>query len=159
MSELGALFLAGRDWLGPATTGLALILAFVVWSYVRTKASHGLRLACAALKTLGLTALAACLLEPTWTGERAKPGANLFALIADNSQSMTLRGPGEPETRATTLTRLLRGEQNQWRTQLAENFEVRNYLADSRLQGTQDFADLSFEGRTSALGHALAAHR
>jgi hypothetical protein len=68
---------------------------------------------------------------------------------------MTLRGPGEPEIRATTLTHLLRGEQNQWRTRLAENFEVRNYLADSRLQGTQDFAELSFEGRTSALGHAL----
>jgi hypothetical protein len=32
---------------------------------------------------------------------------------------------------------------------------VRNYLADSRLLATADYRDLTFDGRTSALGAAL----
>ena len=151
-----ALFLAGREWLLPAAFVFGLALLFVAWSYTRADAPHGTRLACAVLKILGLAALAACLLEPMWTGERARPGANIFAVIADNSQSMTLHGPDEKETRAALLARLLTDEKsNHWRGVLGDNFEVRNYLADSHLQGTQNFAELSFAGRTSALGSAL----
>ena len=151
-----ALFLAGREWLWPSVITLGLAFVFVAWSYARTDAPRGLRLACAALKILGLAALAACLLEPMWTGERARPGANIFAVIADNSQSMTLHGPDEKESRAALLARLLTDEKsNRWRTVLADNFEVRNYLADSHLQNTQTFAELTFDGRTSALGNAL----
>ena len=151
-----ALFLAGREWLWPSAIALGLALIFVAWSYTRADAPRGVRLACAALKILGLAALAACLLEPMWTGERARPGANVFAVIADNSQSMTLHGSDEKESRAAVLARLLTDEKsNHWRTVLADNFEVRNYLADSHLQGTQNFAELTFDGRTSALGGAL----
>jgi hypothetical protein len=152
---LSALFLAGRDWLLPALAAGALALILVAVSYVRTAAPPGLRIACASLKLLGLAALLACLLEPMWTGERAKPGANVFAIVADNSQSMTLHNPGEAESRADALRRSLTGEKNLWRTKMAEDFEVRNYLADARLQGTEQFAELTFDGRTSALGHAL----
>ena len=152
----GALFLAGREWLWPSVITLALAFVFVVWSYARAGVPPGTRLACAALKILGLAALAACLLEPMWTGERARPGANIIAVIADNSQSMTLHGPEEKESRAAMLARLLTDEKsNRWRTVLGDNFEVRNYLADSHLQGTQNFAELTFGGRTSALGSAL----
>ncbi len=151
-----ALFLAGREWLWPSVITLGVALPFVAWSYSRANAPSGIRLACAALKLLGLAALAACLLEPMWTGDRARPGANIIAVIADNSQSMTLHGADEKESRAAVLARMLTDEKsNQWRTVLGENFEVRNYLADSRLQGTQNFAELTFDGRTSALGNAL----
>jgi hypothetical protein len=50
---------------------------------------------------------------------------------------------------------LLGGEGNRWRTQLGVNFEVRNYLADSRLLPSADFGELTFEGRASALGSAV----
>ncbi|MDQ3624675.1 MAG: glutamine amidotransferase, partial [Verrucomicrobiota bacterium] len=53
------------------------------------------------------------------------------------------------------VRRVLTGENGGWRAKLAETFSVRNYLADSRLQPTPDFADLSFDGRSSALGRAL----
>ncbi len=156
MIVTGALFLAGREWLWPSAITLGLALVFVAWSYTTANAPRGTRLTCAALKILGLAALAACLLEPMWTGERARPGANIIAIIADNSQSMTLHGPDETESRAAVLARVLTDEKsNQWRTVLAENFEVRNYLADSHLQGTQNFAEITFDGRTSALGNAL----
>ncbi len=136
------------------TLGFGLV--FVGWSYLRANVPPGIRVACAVAKLLGLAALAACLLEPMWTGERARPGANIIAVIADNSQSMTLHGPDEKESRAAQLAKMLTDDKsNQWRTVLGENFEVRNYLADSHLQGTQTFAELTFDGRTSALGNAL----
>ncbi len=152
---IGALFLAGRDWLWPSAIAVVLAVIFVATSYLRTSAPPGLRLACAALKLLGFVALVACLLEPMWSRERAKPGANMVAVLADNSLSMKLHGRGEKETRGETLLRFVVGERNLWRPLLAENFEVRNYLVDSRLQATQDFRELAFEGRSSALGGAL----
>jgi uncharacterized membrane protein len=153
--ELAALYLAGRDWLWPATAVGAAGLLLVAWTYSRTPASRGLRLTCAALKIVGLGALIACLLEPMWTGERARPGANLMAVVADNSLSMKLKGRGESQTRGDALVATLSGESNVWRTQLALDFTVRNYLADARLQPTQDFRELAFDGRASALGTAM----
>ena len=150
-------FLAGREWLWPAVVALGLAFVFVAWSYARADAPRGIRLACAALKVLGLAALLACLLEPMWSGERAKPGANVLAVVADNSLSMTLRGPDDTRSRARRCCAAAhRRERNLWRTQLAESFEVRNYLADSRLQPRRTFASSSFDGRTTALGSALA---
>ncbi|HYR58681.1 MAG TPA: glutamine amidotransferase, partial [Chthoniobacteraceae bacterium] len=79
----------------------------------------------------------------------------VLAIVADNSLSMKLRGRGEAETRGETMLRVLTGERNLWRTRLAGTFEVRNYFADSRLQATQDFREVNFAGRTTALGAAL----
>lgn len=149
------LFLAGQDWLWPSAAALGVALVFTAWSYVRTPGPRGLRLACATLKLLGIAALLACLLEPMWTGQRAKPGANLLALVADNSLSMKLHGRGEAASRGEMLTRIVAGEDSQWRAPLAENFEVRNFLSDTRLVPTQDFRELDFSGRSSALGGAL----
>ncbi len=103
----------------------------------------------------GLAALLACFLEPAWTGDQAKPGANLFAIVADNSESLTIQGAGEPATRAAELRRLLAGDRNAWRAQLAASFGVRNFLADSRLQATTDFQELAFDGHASALAQSL----
>jgi uncharacterized membrane protein len=153
----GAIFLAGRDWLWPAVAIFVLALGFVGASYFRTSAPRGLRLACAMLKIIGLAALLACLLEPMWTGQRAKPGSNILAIVADNSLSMKLHGPGEKESRGETMLRVLTGEKNLWRTQLGESFDVRNYFGDSRLQATQDFREVNFAGRSTALGSALKA--
>ena len=150
-----ALYLAGRDWLWPAVGAFAVMLGFVAGSYFRTSAPRGLRVAGAALKLLGIAALIACVLEPMWTGQRARPGANLLAIVADNSLSMKLHGRGETETRGEAMLRVLTGERNLWRTRLTENFDVRNYFADSRIQATQDFREVNFAGRTTALGAAL----
>ena len=155
MIERPTLQFAGHEWMSLALTALGVALILVGMSYRRTPASRGLRLACATLKLLGVAALLLCLLEPMWTGERVRPGANLLGVIADNSLSMKLRGRGEKETRAESLTRVVTGEDSQWREPLKKEFEVRNYLADTRLVPTQDFHELDFSGRASALGAAL----
>ena len=47
------------------------------------------------LKCLGLLLLLLCLLDPMASQERAKPGANRLALLADTSEGMNLTGAGE----------------------------------------------------------------
>jgi uncharacterized membrane protein len=153
--SVAALFLASREWLWPAVAAGGVALVLIAWSYLRTPAPHGLRLACAALKVLGLAVLLACLLEPMWSEQRAKPGANVLAVLADNSLSMTLRDRDAAEPRGEALRRVVTAEHNLWHTRLAESFEVRDYLADSRLQPSQNFRELTFDGRTTALGHTL----
>ena len=154
--SIGTLFLASRDWLWPAVGALVAAFVFVAWSYLRAPARTPLRLTCAVLKMLGLAALLACLLEPTLSGQRAKPGANVIAVVADNSLSMTLHDAGGSESRGETLRSFVAGARSDWRTPLSQSFDTRLYLADARLQPTQDFHELAFDGRTTALGHTLA---
>ena len=149
------IFFAAKVWLMPVVAVGVVALVFVGLSYVRSAASVPLKLACAALKLLGIAALLACLLEPMWSREKAKPGANVFAIVADNSRSLTLTEPDAKLSRGAEMRESLAGERSTWRRSLAENFEVRNYLADSRLRPTDAFAEMNFDGRTSALGEAL----
>ena len=154
-----SLILSGRDWLVPVVLLAALGVAALVWGYARAQADRGLRAACVLLKVLGFTALALCLLEPLWTGQRAKPGANLLAVVADNSQGMQIHDRGNAQSRGEFLRDALAGKSADWLTKLRENFEVRGYVFDSRLQPSTDFAELNFEGRSSAIGSALTTLR
>jgi uncharacterized membrane protein len=152
----GSIFFAGKDWLPLCAISFAIALIFVIWSYVRAApASRTLRLTCALLKISGTIILLACLLEPMWSGQRARPGANILAIIADNSLSMKLRSANPHQTRGEQLRALLADESSAWRHKLSDEFQVRNYLADARLTATNDFSELTFDGRSTALGDAL----
>ena len=152
---LASLVIAGRSWLLPATVLAGATLVLLLWNYWRAPASSGVRAACLGLKLLGVLALAACLLEPLWSGQRAKPGANFLLLLADNSQGMQIKDGGSSQSRGEALRALLEGEPAKWLGQLDEDFQVRRYFFDTRLQGTRDFNELAFDGRATALGTAL----
>jgi uncharacterized membrane protein len=152
--SLAVLTFSGWNWLAPAG-GLVLAGALILfWSY-RAAPAGALRWACLALKTAALAALALCLLEPLWFGERARPGANLFAVLADNSQSLQIKDPGSPHTRGEELRQLLDPAHADWLGTLGDTFELRRYVFDTRLQASADFHELSFDGRATALGSAL----
>ncbi len=151
----GTVFLVGKAWLTPVLVAAAVALISIVWSYARSAASVPLKLVCAGLKLLGVAALLACLLEPMWSREKAKPGANVFAVVADNSRSLSLKEPDAKRSRGEEMREALAGERSEWRKSLTENFDVRNFLADSRLRPTDAFAEMSFDGRASALGESL----
>ena len=155
MMFLGIVFFAADKWLAPVLVAFVAAMVFVAWSYLRSAASVPLKAACAALKLLGVAALLACLLEPMWSREKAKPGANVFAVVVDNSRSLALQEPDAKLSRGAEMRESLAGERSAWRKSLGENFEVRNYLADSRLRPTDAFGEMNFDGRTSALGEAL----
>lgn len=148
--------LSSREWLLPAFTLLALALGLLAWNYRSSESLRGgLRWACLALKSLGLAALAFCLLEPLWNGQRAKLGANLFAVVADNSQGLTIKDAGAPRTRGEWLKETLDPLKSPWVGVLDESFQVRRYGFDSRLQAVKDFEELTFDGRASAIQTSL----
>lgn len=150
-----AILISGRAWLLPAAGFLLVAILALAWTYWRAPTDRWLRTGCAGLKLLGLAALLACLLEPLWSGQRARPGANFLAVVADNSQGMRIRDRGETRSRGEALTNLLSGPNAAWLEKLESNFQLRRYYFDSRLQSTRDFGELDFEGRASALGTAL----
>lgn len=151
-----SLTFSGWNWLWPALGFVVVAVLILGWSY-RSSVGHPARLrwACLALKAVGIIALALCLLEPLWLGQRARPGANLFAVLADNSQGLQVHDRGDAKSRGDALRTLVDAQASPWQATLAENFDVRRYLFDARLQATKDFNELAFDGRSTALGSAL----
>ncbi|MBI5383479.1 MAG: hypothetical protein HZA90_02190 [Verrucomicrobia bacterium] len=155
---LATLTFSSPTWLWPAIVSLALAITAVLWSY-RTAPPGGLRWVCAGLKALGIAALAFCLLEPLWSTQRARPGANLFALVADNSQGLRIKDRGAARTRGEQLKETLGQDNEGWQKALGEHFELRRFLFDARLAAARDFGELNFDGRSTAIGSALRGLR
>ena len=149
-----SLTISGWNWLWPALIFFVAGLGLLAWSY-RAAASPAVRWLCLGLKLAGLAALAACLVEPRWLGQRARPGANLFAVVADNSQGLQIRDPGDARTRGDALRDLVDPSGTGWQAALADTFDVRRYLFDTRLQATTDFHELAFDGRAPSLGAGM----
>jgi uncharacterized membrane protein len=150
MAGGGTLTLGNPGWLLPAAL---LLLAGVALVLVGHRSAPAGPLALA-LKLTGLALLALCLLEPGWTTRHAKPGANLFVVLADNSRGMTLHDRGSSRSRGQVLEAAVSG-QPAWLARLGETFQVRRYLFDARLRRTQDFRELDFAGPASQIGGAL----
>ncbi len=157
MTVLGAIVFAGRSWLAPCGAALAALLIGLLWAARRQTAETWVLWVCGALKMLGATALACCLLEPLWVSQRARPGSNVFALIADNSQSLQIADAGGATTRGERLRTELASDPRKWQQALEQSFQARRYTFDSRLQSVRDFSDLHFDGHASALGASLRA--
>ncbi len=153
-----ALYFSGLAWLWPALGLLAVAAVALLWSY-RTAPPGTPRWVCPLLKALGFLALAFCLLEPLWTRQRARPGANAFLIVADNSEGLRIKDEGSTRSRGEMLRELLSPKSGNWQGKLEENFDVRRYYFDSRLQNSRDFSELSFDGRSTALGGALRSLR
>ena len=153
MSQATLIF-EGRSWLWFAAGAVALALGLLVWSYRATNRG-GFAGLCLGLKLLGFTALAICLLDPLWSRPRVRPGANLFAVMADNSQGLQIKDRGQKQSRGQSLRDLLNPQRGSWQGVLEQEFQLRRYLFDTRLQNTSDFGQLTFDGRATALASAL----
>lgn len=156
---LASIIIGGRDWIGPAIALGVVGAAIVIARYARSGLDNRTRWLAASLKGIAFALLLACLLEPLWSGQRARPGANLFAVLADNSESLTIRDPQAPESRGAQLKKLLTDEQAPWQVRLSQDFDVRRYLFDTRLQGVTDFAKLDFDGSRTNLKSILSSFK
>jgi len=139
----------------PLAAAFAVIVGFVAWAYGRSSGSTGVRFICTLLKIIGIAALVLCLLEPLWSKQRAKPGSNYFAVLADNSQGLQIHDRGQAQSRGQQMKKLLADDAAKWQPTLAEAFQMRRYLFDARLQPVTDFGELDFNGSASALHTAL----
>jgi uncharacterized membrane protein len=146
-----------QDGLIPGLVFLGAALLFLVWTYRRAPVHPAVRTAGVALKLLGITTLVVCLLEPLWSGQRARPGFNQVIVLADNSESLQLHDRGQAPTRGDALRALLTGDRSAWRDSLNQDFQVRRYMFDTRLKSSVDFTELGFDGRATGLGAALHA--
>jgi uncharacterized membrane protein len=146
-------------WGSPTWSWVALTLAglgaaALVWSYWRTSATPAIKLTCATLKILGLAGLALCLVEPLLSSTRARRGANMFAIVADNSQSMNVHDQGEAGSRGEAVHGLLNSTSG-WQKRLSSDFDTRRFAFDSHLRSVDHFASLRFDGSRSSLNSML----
>jgi uncharacterized membrane protein len=158
MMSLASLTFSGSAWLWPAV-GAAVVAALAAfWSY-RAASPGAWRWVCAGLKALGIALLAFCLLEPLWSAPRARPGANLFAILADNSQGMQVHDRGNSLTRGELMQRTLGPEGGAWQDTLGRDFEIRRFSFDTHLRSVAGFESLDFRGPASGIGTALQSLR
>jgi len=143
-------------WAVAALALLGVAAALLLWSYTRARAPGRVRWLAATFKALGFAALALALIEPLLTGIRPRKGANAFVVLADNSQSLQIRGEGTTATRGDWIRERLRKEAP-WKTRLGQDFDVRSYAFDSHLRAVEGFDGLDFSGPGSALPTSLAA--
>lgn len=147
---------AAPEWQTPAIALVAVLAAALVWGYLRADAARWLRWAAAACKLCAVALLALILLEPQRSDTRPVPGANLFVVLADDSQSLRVRDGGDARTRRDDLASRLAADAA-WQTRLARDFDVRRYAFDRRVRPVGDFAGLAAEGTGSSIAGALEA--
>ena len=148
-------------WIGVAIALVVLGAAALAWNYYRGGRMVGRSasrfptlIVAACLKFIGIAALAICLIEPLFSGVRPRPGANLFGILVDTSQSMRIQDPGKSRSRHEQLRHDLRSK-TPWRTRLEQDFDVRNYTFASRMKRVEEFDHLEFDGLASSLGDTL----
>ena len=151
---LDELSIGAPRWILPAAGVAVALLLLVVGVYWRSPARTPIRFCAALLKLMAIAALIICLLEPLRSGQRPRSHANVVALVVDNSQSMRIKDPAARTSRHERLLPIL-DKTASWRVRLAQDFDVRCYTFDSRLQSVDDFSTLAFDGHTSSMGAAL----
>lgn len=145
---------SAQHWRWPAIALALLCLCLATWSYWTARGSAIARLIGASLKTIAFAALAICLLEPVQRLERPLPGANTLGILLDNSRSMELRPSGSSTSRAAQIAQLIKPEAS-WQMRLAQDFSIKKYLFDARVQAVDDLASADFQGQYSMLGTSI----
>ena len=159
MLPLAVLNFAGSSWWWIALLAAAGLIPLAWYALNPAGQNRGSLAVGFGLRLLGIGLLLLCLLDPQWLAPRAKPGANILAVLADNSQGMAIVDrPGQP-TRGDRLRTDLIAPDTPWLENLHAQFQVRPYVFDDELRRVGDFAALDFTGPRSDLGHALARIR
>jgi len=153
---LAELHLSATNALWPLLAAFAVLIGLVVWAYGRSAGSTAVKSVCTALKIVGIAALVLCLLEPLWSKQRARPGANYFLVLADNSQGLKIKDRGQSQSRGEQVKKWLADDgDGKWQQTLAETFQLRRYAFDARLQPVSTYEELDFNGSATALHSAL----
>lgn len=143
--------------IAPGIAVLAIIAIGLFVSY-RGKSSIPLRVRWLAggLKWLGFAFLLFFLLRPEIVRTFNRPGTNHWAILTDNSASMTLKDQSGGKTRADRLNQLLESSPQDWQEKLGTAFILDRFSFDQRLHHRKP---LSFDGSASALARALGEVR
>ena len=150
----GEIVWGAPQWMLPASLIAGVLAVVVLWGYTRPYASSSVRVCAAILKLAAILLLAFCLLEPMRSGTRPRPQANILPLLVDNSRSMLLKTDIGEESRRAQVSRMV-DEDTDWRRRLAQAFDVRSYLFDSRLESVDQLSAFKADGYASSLSGSL----
>ncbi|MCA9200171.1 MAG: hypothetical protein KDA87_21680 [Planctomycetales bacterium] len=140
-------------WLPVAIGVVAFLTGLLLWRYSQVRISASVRSLAIGLKLIAILLLVACLLEPMFQGQRPRPGANLFAVVVDNSQSMQVQ-----QQRSDAVRTAVQADSS-WKTRLGQDFDLRTYEVDQQLRRVNSFEQLSFDGLASLLETGLDSLR
>lgn len=120
-------------WLWTAVALLAVCCGLTLWCYRRAAGSLAAQWLPLCLKGVAFLLLLACVVDPLASGVVAKPGANLVAILVDETASMIIAdAPGE-STRGEQLHTALQSDEGGWQTSLRRDFTLAHYRQQSRL--------------------------
>ncbi len=153
---LANLLWGAPEWTWPAIAIVVVIAIVLVWNYAQRLLRNGVHGFAMVLKLLAIILLAICLLDPLTSGTRPRPQANLFPILVDNSQSMSMLAAQGGETRGARVAGLMDLERP-WRIRLAQDFDVRPYRFASRLESLPAIDALTLDGGSSSLAGSLTA--
>lgn len=156
-SLVATLVWGAPQWLAPAIVIAALAAAALVWGYARLRGPRHIRFIAAALKATGIALLAAVLLDPLWSGTKARPGENVVVVLVDNGASMEVQGRDGASSPAAAFRKQLADDRLPWMARLRQDFDVRRYAFAERLEPRTEFETLTFDGRASSLHTALGS--
>ncbi|HCP13662.1 MAG TPA: hypothetical protein DIT89_15115 [Planctomycetaceae bacterium] len=152
-----ATFVVGdRRWIWPAVATAVLGLLSILWLN-RDRLTR--QMLGPVLRSVAWLLLAACLVNPLWSSSRPRSGANVLAIVTDNSRSQLVSPDGTTQTRAAQFTVALKtGESSEpvgWLRRLGQDFELRRYTVADRLLQTERLDAVEFDGHASSLNSAL----
>lgn len=152
-----ATFVVGdRAWIWPAAATAAIGLLSIFWLNRHRLSTQWLG---PLLRTIAWLLLATCLVNPLWSSSRPRSGANVLAIVADNSRSHLVSIDGTDQTRAAQFTDALKAGENPepvgWIRRLSQDFELRRYTSADRLLQADRLDTVEFNGRASSLNAAL----
>ena len=145
-----------QQWLIPGGVVLAAVGIGLFFSYRhKSSMSLGLRWLAGLLKLTGLALLLIFILQPKIVKSFNRPGTNHWAILLDNSASMTLKDQTGDLSRADRVNQIVTPEPAAWQKNLAKDFMVDCYTFDTRLRQPKPGVPLTFDGPGSALGRAI----
>ena len=150
---------AGSSWWWIALLAVVVLVPLAWYALKPGEHQRGSLAVGLALRLLGIGLLLLCLLDPQWLASRAKPGANLIAVLADNSRGMTIADRSAAPHRGDRMRTQLVAPATPWWEDLNAAFQIRSYVFDDDLRRVADFAALDFTGPRTDIAHALSRVR
>jgi len=154
MTSLVPNYWAALNWLPVAVVFVIALTALLLWSWLYSQVSWPVRIGGALLKATGIALMVALLVEPMRSDLTPTPGANLFVILADDSQSLAIRDQGQRKSRAEQMHAALDSGAG-WQVRLGQDFDTRRYVFDRRVRPVADFSQLTAAGEGSSLAASL----
>ena len=144
------------ELLVPGLIVLAAMAIGLFFSYRRRATMPPrIRWLAAGLKWTGFAFLLFFLLRPEVVTSFNRPGTNHWAILLDDSASMTLKDQADGLSRGDRLNEIIKSSAGGWQEKLAADFVVDRFSYDLRPHRHNADEPLAFAGQGSALARSL----